>query len=141
MSESSSATKSAMQTPIGYADHLTISCSVSDLERAIAWYRDLLGFELIYKLEDMGWCELRTPWKGISIGIGQSEQPTVGGTTPVFGVEDIEAARAHLEFNGVRFDGETQVIPDMVKLATFYDPDGNPWMLAESSMPETDRGA
>jgi len=23
----------------------------------------------------------------------------------------------------------------MVKLATFYDPDGNPWMLAESSMP------
>jgi CreA protein len=141
MSESSSATKTAMQTPIGYAEHLTISCSVSDLERAIAWYRDLLGFELIYKLEDMGWCELRTPWKGTSIGIGQSEQPTVGGTTPVFGVKDIEAARAHLESNGVRFDGETQVIPDMVKLATFYDPDGNPWMLAESSMPETDRGA
>jgi hypothetical protein len=29
----------------------------------------------------------------------------------------------------------------MVKLATFYDPDGNPWMLAESSMAETERGA
>lgn len=141
MSESSSATKTAMQTPIDYADHLTISCSVFDLERSIAWYRDLLGFELVYKLDDMGWCEMRTPWKGISIGIGQSEQPTVGGTTPVFGVQDIEAARGHLESKGVRFDGETQVIPDMVKLATFYDPDGNPWMLAESSMPETERGA
>jgi hypothetical protein len=29
------------------------------------------------------------------------------------------------------------VIPDMVKLATFYDLDGNPWMLAESTMPHT----
>ena len=72
MSESSAA-QTATKTPIDYADHLTISCSVSDLERAIAWYRDLLGFELIYKLDDMGWCELRTAWKGISIGLGQSE--------------------------------------------------------------------
>src|SRR6187549_439630 len=117
MSESSAA-QTATKTPIDYADHLTISCSVSDLERAIAWYRDLLGFELIYKLDDMGWCELRTPWKGISIGLGQSETPTTGGTTPVFGVEDIDEARSHLESNGVRFDGDTQVIPDMVKLAT-----------------------
>ena len=120
MSESSAA-QTATKTPIDYADHLTISCSVSDLERAIAWYR--------------------TAWKGISIGLGQSETPTTGGTTPVFGVEDIDAARSHLESNGVRFDGDTQVIPDMVKLATFYDLDGNPWMLAESTMPETERGA
>jgi Glyoxalase/Bleomycin resistance protein/Dioxygenase superfamily len=55
MSESS-ATETAMQSPIDYADHMTISCSVSDLERSIAWYRELLGFELIYKLDDMGWC-------------------------------------------------------------------------------------
>jgi catechol 2,3-dioxygenase-like lactoylglutathione lyase family enzyme len=131
------ATKTVTETPIEYANHLTISCGASDLDRAIEWYHDLLGFELIYKLDDMGWCELRTAWNGISIGLGQSEQPKVGGTTPVFGVKDIEAARNHLESNGVRFDGETQVIADMVKLATFYDPDGNPWMLAESNMPHT----
>ncbi len=64
-------------------------------------------------------------------------RPKVGGTTPVFGVRDLAAARSHLESNGVRFDGETQVIPEMVKLATFYDPDGNPPMLAESNMPHT----
>jgi len=130
------ATQTLAETPIEYADHLTISCGVSDLDRAIDWYHDLLGFEVIYRLEDMGWCELRTHWNGISIGLGQSEEPKVGGTTPVFGVRDIDAARAHLESNGVR-DGDTQVIPDMVKLATFYDPDGNPWMLAESTMPRT----
>jgi catechol 2,3-dioxygenase-like lactoylglutathione lyase family enzyme len=129
------ATQTLTEAPIDYANHLTISCSVSNLDAAIEWYREHLGFETIYKLEDMGWCELRTAWNGISIGLGQSEDPKVGGTTPVFGVKDIEAARNQLESHGVRFDGETQVIPDMVKLATFYDPDGNPWMLAESKMP------
>ncbi len=34
-----------------------------------------------------------------------------------------------MESKNVRFDGETQTIPDMVKLATFYDPDGNALML------------
>ena len=131
------ATQTVTSTPIDYSPHLTISCSVANLDQAIEWYRELLGFELIYKLDDMGWCELKTAWNGISIGLGQSEEPKVGGTTPVFGVKDIEAARSHLESNGVRFDGETQVIEDMVKLATFYDPDGNPWMLAESNMPHT----
>ncbi len=36
------ATQTVTQTPIEYANHLTISCSVSDLDRAIDWYRELL---------------------------------------------------------------------------------------------------
>jgi len=55
-----------------------------------------------------------------------------GGTTPVFGVVDIEAAKAELEGNGVTFDGEIMTLPGMVKLATFFDPDGNSYMLAQS---------
>jgi hypothetical protein len=31
----------------------------------------------------------------------------------------------------VRFDGETREIEGMVRLATFYDPDGNTFMLAQ----------
>src|SRR5438132_3213266 len=127
MSEQTATTTTA--TPIEYADHLTISISVRDLDAAIDWYREMLGFEVIYKLGDMGWCELTTSMNGVSIGVGEREEPKTEGTTPVFGVKDIDAARSYLESNGVRFDGETQVIPDMVKLATFYDPDGNPWML------------
>jgi catechol 2,3-dioxygenase-like lactoylglutathione lyase family enzyme len=135
MSEQTATTTTA--APIDYAGHLTISIGVRDLDKAIDWYRELLGFQLIYKLDDMGWCEIQTSMNGVSIGLGQSEEPKTEGTTPVFGVKDIEAARSRLESNGVRFDGETQVIPEMVKLATFYDPDGNPWMLAESKMPHT----
>ena len=68
----------------------------------------------------------------MSVGLGQVEKPDVKGNTPTWGVADIEAARGYLEGKGVRFDGETQDIGGMVKLATFYDPDGNSFMLAES---------
>ena len=46
-----------------------------------------------------------------------------------FAVEDIDAARKLLESKDVRFDGPTRVYDGMVKLATFYDPDGNTLML------------
>ena len=54
-----------------------------------------------------------------------------GAITPTFRGIDIEDARGYLERNGVRFDEGTNEVPGMVKLATFYDPDGNPWMLAQ----------
>jgi predicted enzyme related to lactoylglutathione lyase len=49
----------------------------------------------------------------------------------VFGVVDIDEARGQLEQRDVRFDGETMTIPEMVRLATFFDPDGNKFMLAQ----------
>jgi catechol 2,3-dioxygenase-like lactoylglutathione lyase family enzyme len=65
-------------------------------------------------------------------GIGQSEEVEEGGgATLTFTVMDIDAARAYLEGEGVRFDGETHQVEDMVKLCTFYDPDGNALMLAQ----------
>ena len=51
---------------------------------------------------------------------------------PTFAVKDIDAARKHLESLGTKFDGDTYAIEDMVKLATFYDLDGNAWMLAQT---------
>jgi catechol 2,3-dioxygenase-like lactoylglutathione lyase family enzyme len=123
-----------LQTPFRYASNLVISTPVSDLGAAIDWYGDVLGFDVVYRLDDLGWCELRTPYDGITIGLGQNEKIEHGGATPTFGVEDIEEARSHLEGKGVRFDGETYEVEGMVKLATFYDPDGNSYMLAQSLM-------
>jgi len=117
---------------ISWADHMTAALGVSDLERSIAWYHDVLGFELIYKLDDWGWAELRSPLAGVNVGIGQAEElEPRGGATLTFGVADIDAARAHLEAHDVGFDGETTEVPGMVRLATFYDPDGNTFMLAQ----------
>jgi len=80
-----------------------------------------------------GWAQLQTPVPGLIVGIGQSEEGVKagGGATLTFAVEDIDAARAYLEGAGVRFDGETRQIEDMVRLATFYDPDGNTLMLSQ----------
>jgi CreA protein len=105
---------------------------VSDFERAVDWYKDVLGLELVYKLEKYGWCEMATPTKHVTIGLGQTEEVKPGSTTPTFGVLDIDAARKYLESKDVRFDGDTYEIEGIVKLATFYDPDGNSYMLAQS---------
>jgi catechol 2,3-dioxygenase-like lactoylglutathione lyase family enzyme len=100
------------------------------MEKSIAWYRDMLGFELIYKLDEMKWCEVQSAIKGVAVGLSQVETPEVkGGATLTWGVTDIDAARATLESHDVRFDGDTITIPEMVKLATFFDPDGNKLML------------
>ncbi|MDP9285443.1 MAG: VOC family protein [Actinomycetota bacterium] len=55
--------------------------SVSDYDRALAWYRDILGFELAYELKQYGWCELKTPF-GFNIGLGQAETVAQGNVTP-----------------------------------------------------------
>jgi catechol 2,3-dioxygenase-like lactoylglutathione lyase family enzyme len=120
----------ATTAPFDYTQNCVISIGVSDLERSIEWYGDVLGFQLIYKLDEYGWAEVASSIQNVSIGLGQVEEPKVEGPTPTFGVKDIEEARADLESKDVRFDGETRDVGGMVKLATFYDPDGNSFMLA-----------
>jgi catechol 2,3-dioxygenase-like lactoylglutathione lyase family enzyme len=110
----------------------TAALAVSDYGKALAWYRDVLGFEVVFELEEWGWAQLQSPVSGLLIGIGQSEEITQGGgATLTFRVKDIEAARSYLEGEGVRFDGEISQVEDMVRLTTFYDPDGNALMLAQ----------
>lgn len=117
---------------IGYNGDLTIAVQVKDIAASIDWYQKVVGFKLLYHVEEMGWCELSTSVDSVSIGLSQVEKPKVGGPTPTFGVADIEHARSRLEDQGVRFDGPTLEFPGMVKLATFFDPDGNALMLSQA---------
>ena len=124
---------------IGYEGGLTISLPVKDLAKSIEFYENVVGFKIQYRLDDMGWCELTTSVPQVTIGLSQVESPNPGGQTPTFGVADIDRARKVLEGRGVKFDGDTMEIPDMVKLATFFDPDGNPIKLYQDlsgQMPE-----
>ena len=133
MSTQTTSTGPLTDPPFEYDGRLTAALSVKDLDASIPWYRDMLGFELIYRLENWGWCELKTSVPGVSLGLGETDEvKTAGGATLTFNVTDIAAARGYLEERGVRFDGDTNEIEGMVKLATFYDPDGNSFMLAQS---------
>jgi len=115
---------------LGYDGGLTLSTQVADLDKAIAWYTDVLGMSLLYKVDEIAWAELSSPVAKVNVGLSQVESPKVGaGPVPTWGVADVDASRTALEAKGVKFDGDTQTIPDMVKLATFFDPDGNAYML------------
>ena len=120
----------AKPSPIGYDGGLTVGYQVKDIKKAIDWYSNVLGFKLLYRVEEMAWCELASEVHRVNIGLSQVEKPNIGLAGKLtWGVKDIDAARKVLEAKKVRFDGPTQEIPGMVKLATFFDPDGNPMMF------------
>ncbi len=122
-----------MSADLGFKGDVTCAMQCADLQRSIEWYRNVLGFTLLYSVDEMGWCELSSPVADVSIGLSQVETPEVkGGATLTWGVTDIDATRRALEAKDVRFDGDTMTIPEMVRLATFFDPDGNTFMLAQS---------
>ena len=116
---------------ISLKDTITIALSVSDRHASAKWYADMLGFEVLYHADEAGWSELQTNTKGVTIGLGEQTKPAPGNAVPVFGVDDLDSARKNLEQADVRFDGDTIVDEGMVKIATFYDPDGNALMLAQ----------
>ncbi len=118
---------------LDFVPEITASMSVKDLDSAVQWYEKILGFKLLYRVDEIGWAELSTHMPGVNVGLSQNESVVQGGgATNVWSVADIDAAKAHLMTHGVTQDGEIQTIPDMVKLLTFFDPDGNAMMFAQS---------
>jgi len=117
---------------MNFDNTLTLSFAVQDRNVSATWYAAHLGFTQLYDVPEIGWTEMATHIEGVSAGFADAMDPTPGGVVPVFGVADIEQARAKLEAQGVRFDGETQIHDGMVKLATFFDPDDNALMLSQS---------
>lgn len=116
---------------ISVENTITIALSVKDRHASAKWYGDMLGFELMYHADEAGWSEVATNTAGVTIGMGEHTEPAPGNCVPVFGIADLDAARAKLEQANVKFDGPTDVVEGMVKTATFYDPDGNAMMLAQ----------
>lgn len=119
---------------LAFKPELTLSVLVTDFGAARLWYAEKLGFQELYAVEEVGWAELQTPLGGATIGVNRVEgaHPGAGSVTITFGVQDIDVTRAELERRGVEFDGPTDELPGMVKLARFHDPDGNALMLAQT---------
>lgn len=127
-----------MATELGFDGGLTCSLKVTDLERSKKWYQEVLGFKFLYQVDEIGWCELATPVARVNVGLSQVEKAGgEGNAILTFGVKDVDVTRSKLEAKDVRFDGATQTIEGMVKLATFYDPDENALMLYEDLQSKT----
>ena len=102
--------------------------NVEDMEAAVAFYRDVL--ELPVKYESADWVELDAGNVTIALrryGSGPAGRPELAvgdGATLVFQVDDLEAAKAELEGQGVKFIGGVFEY-GAVKLAAFEDLNGN----------------
>jgi ribosomal protein L16 Arg81 hydroxylase/predicted enzyme related to lactoylglutathione lyase len=116
-----------------YDGRMVCTLCVHRLEAAIEWYESVLGLRVVYRSDAFGWCELATAVAGVSVGLSEVEEVVTGGTTLTLGVEHLDELRHEMEAKGVRFDGPTQVLQGMVKLAPFFDPHGNRLVLSEEA--------
>jgi catechol 2,3-dioxygenase-like lactoylglutathione lyase family enzyme len=105
-----------------------VSFLTQDLARAKRFYTGVLGLEV--ETEGESDMELRCGQVTLDIfepsSIGQPFAPSPGGLA--LRVADVDAARAELEAQGVRFEGDT-IRTSVCKQAWFKDPDGNALML------------
>jgi catechol 2,3-dioxygenase-like lactoylglutathione lyase family enzyme len=105
-----------------------VSVLTQDLPRAKRFYTEVLGLEV--ETEGESDMELRCGQVTLDVfdpsSIGQPFAPSPAGLA--LRVDDVDAARAELEAQGVRFDGDT-IETSVCKQAWFKDPDGNALML------------
>jgi len=104
-----------MTTRLAYAIHF-----VADMDRAVAFYRDTLGFPLRFASPD--WSEFATGETTLALHPASTQNPA--GTTHLgFGTADAEALHRELSTKGIKF---TRVPTPQhgVVLAEFVDSEG-----------------
>jgi predicted enzyme related to lactoylglutathione lyase len=131
-----SAGRSEEAGTIRYQDAVLVQLAVTDLDRAVRFYTEVLEMELELRNDDLGWARVKPGLAGFTIGLGRQEKVEGSGTISInLGVAELDEVRSSLEARGVVFDGPTQEIPGVVRLAGFRDPDGNWIRLAGAPSP------
>ncbi len=111
---------------LGPMDMVTIQ--VRDWPAALAWYRDVLGLEVIALEEDDRFCLLGTG--GAPLGLAadhpeQSASTAENRVAPAFQVDDLDKVVATLHAAGVKVDPHIDGAGEGYRLARFWDPEGN----------------
>jgi predicted enzyme related to lactoylglutathione lyase len=104
-----------------------IALTVTDVDRAIAFYRDVLGLPHLFTVPRMAFFDCAGV--RLLLGLPEPDEERRPGAIVYFRVEDIEAAAAVLRARGVRFEQEPAIVARMpdheLWMAQFRDPDGN----------------
>jgi catechol 2,3-dioxygenase-like lactoylglutathione lyase family enzyme len=103
----------------------------ADMERAVRFYRDVLGLRLLRREGD-SWALFDAAGPRFALhGLVEGHAVSSGGATAVFEVEDLDGARLALEGRGVRFHDRAGEVAGYARFASFSDPDGNTVQVIE----------
>jgi methylmalonyl-CoA/ethylmalonyl-CoA epimerase len=113
-----------------------LSISVTDVDRAVAFYRDQIGLTFLFQFPGMAFFDCG----GVRLYLSKPEKPEFAGTSILyFRVASIEAAHAALAGRGVTFEGPPHRIHEDARhelwMAFFKDPD-NHTMALMSEVPK-----
>jgi catechol 2,3-dioxygenase-like lactoylglutathione lyase family enzyme/DNA-binding CsgD family transcriptional regulator len=114
-----------------------ISRSVSDVDAAIEWYRDVLGLPFLFAMNRMAFFDCG----GTRLYLHQHHDEIAPESVIYFRVDDIHAAHEALGAKGVTFSNAPHMIgrqPDGTEewMAFFEDPDGRLLAIAAQARPQ-----
>jgi len=110
----------------------TIIIRVKKIEKSKLWYKDKLGFKIIWEDIKLKLVVLDTGGK-TSLTIWQTDKEIIvdkeTSAYPIFGVKDANLIKEKLTINEVKVDNI--ITDDHTKYFRFYDPDGNIFEVCE----------
>ena len=114
----------------------TIGIPVSDQDRALAFYRDVLGFEVRVDapLPQFGsrWIMLAPPDSAVSVSLVPAQPDAPAGVETGIRFETLDAERTHETLSRAGADvGEVLRWPDVPAMFAAHDPDGNRFEVVE----------
>jgi methylmalonyl-CoA/ethylmalonyl-CoA epimerase len=112
-------------TPSGLSAIGQIGTTVSDVERAVGFYRDRLGMKLLFQVPNMAFFDCA----GVRLMLSGSETGETYSSILYFKVPDIQQMAEILKGRGVVFEREPHLLASMpdhdLWMAFFRDPDRN----------------
>lgn len=104
---------------------------VQDMERMISFYEDAFDLEITGGHPDHGFVEFETSTCTLCLHAGSDGDIGRAAPTFVFAVDDVEAAKAHLQDKGVEM-GEIRTPTPNVTVCDGRDPEGNRFSIESS---------
>ena len=105
-----------------------IHLSVSDVDAAVVFYRDVLGLPFLFRVPRQPMAFFDCDGVRLYIGEPETEEYRTRGLV-YFAVADMDEAHAELSRRGVAFLDEPHVVhrddQSEIRMAFFRDPDGN----------------
>jgi catechol 2,3-dioxygenase-like lactoylglutathione lyase family enzyme len=115
-----------MSMRIGY-----VIVGVKDLDKGVAFYRDVMGFKLLFAEPQFSFASFEVGGQRFSIAAGADATHGTGDRNTGIGfvVDDLDNVHADLAAKGIHFTMAPSKQPWGGYMAMFADPDGNIFYL------------